>query len=176
MHVSSVRRAIGQCATAVAARRSGTLIVDERTGQRFDCRSKARLAYAQIVLPKSVANCEINWALERSTLWKAPEQAKGRKDARTARENRVAFSHELEEHQRVDLARTFASVIAGRYLCAVDLTVHMANPDGDMRNHHASMLTTPRQVSPNGLGQKPTIELSGTDRRRLELCSGPAEG
>ena len=48
-------------------------------------------------------------------------------------------------------------------------------PQSDERNHHAHLLLTPREVTPEGLGPRTTLELSGTERRAIGLGSSKDE-
>jgi hypothetical protein len=79
----------------------------------------------------------------------------------------VALPHELKVEQRLVLAQSFARTISDRYGNAVDLAVHA--PRTDPRNFHAHLLTTTRQVTPYGLGEKTTIEWSGARRHEHGL-------
>lgn len=166
LFVRPVRRAVGSSATEVAARRSAAAIEDTRTGLVFDFRTKRRPVYATIILPESRSQLNIQWATVRADLWNAAEAAEGRNDARVAREYELALPHELDTGQRVELARAFSALIADRYGCAVDLTIHGASEGGDQRNHYAMLLTTTREVTPTGLGAKTIVELSDTDRKK----------
>jgi hypothetical protein len=154
---------------AAAAYRSGSELIDERTGQVHDYTRKGGVVSTVIVLPDG-SSCE------RNALWNAAEAAENRKDARTAREWVVALPSELDDMQRQALAREFGRALAERYGVAVDVAVHQPDQQGDNRNHHAHVLTTTREVSRVGetvtLGNKATIELSDKARRARGL--GPA--
>lgn len=159
-------RSSGRSAVAAAAYRSGSELVDERTGQVHDYTRKAGVADTLMVMPEGAP------AMTRSELWNAAESAEKRKDARTAREWVVALPAELSAEQRKELVTTFARGLAGRYGVAVDVAIHQPGAEGDQRNHHAHVLCTTRQVGPQGLGDKATLELS--DKARRERGMGPA--
>jgi MobA/MobL family len=55
----------------------------------------------------------------------------------------------------------------------VDATVHPPRPGSSAINHHAHLLMTPRQVTPEGLGPRTILELSGTELHALGL--GPSK-
>ncbi|MBB4000497.1 Ti-type conjugative transfer relaxase TraA [Aureimonas pseudogalii] len=153
--MKSISRTGGRSAVAAAAYRSGTLLVNERDGLVHDYRMKGGIVHAEIVLPKSV---EAAWALDRSRLWNAAEQAEKRCDARVAREFEVAIPHELTADQRVALVRSFSAGLADRYGVAVDFALHEPQGNSDLRNAHAHILMTTREIGPDGFGLKSMIE------------------
>lgn len=162
-------RSSGRSAVAAAAYRSGSELVDERTGQVHDYTRKAGVADTLMVMPEGAP------AMTRSELWNAAESAEKRKDARTAREWVVALPAELSAEQRKELVATFARGLAGRYGVAVDVAIHQPGAEGDQRNHHAHVLCTTRQVGPQGLGDKATLELSDKARRERGLGAAADE-
>jgi len=159
----------GSRATSAAAYRAGERIRDERTGQIYDHRRRPDVLHKEIVLPAALASqqASLGWARDRSRLWNAAEHAELRGNARVAREFTVALPHELAPAARTQLAKQFAQEIADRYRSAVDLAIHA--PRGDGRNFHAHLLSTTREITPDGLGRKTTLELSGTRRHELGL-------
>lgn len=165
----SVSRSTGRSATAAAAYRSGSEIADQRTGDVYDYTRKQGVEHTEIVLPDYAARHDINWPRDRAALWNAAELAEKRRDSRVAREYEVALPAELTAEQRQDLAREFAQHIADRHGCAVDIAIHAPHRAGDARNHHAHLLATTRRITPEGLGDKTTVELSETDRKKRGL-------
>ncbi len=159
----------GSRATSGAAYRAGERIRDERSGAVYDHRDRTDVMHKEIVLPSEFASTgrALDWARSRSALWNAAEIAERNKNARVAREFTVALPHELPQERRATLARRFAQEISDRYGNAVDLTIHA--PRGDPRNFHAHLFTTTREITPQGLGRKTTLELSGTERHQLGL-------
>jgi hypothetical protein len=63
--------------------------------------------------------------------------------------------------------------LAERYLGGVDVTVHPPRPSSSEFNHHAHLLMTPREVTPEGIGPRTILELSGTELHALGL--GPSK-
>jgi hypothetical protein len=173
-HLSAkpVKRSTGRSATAAAAYRAAEKIPDERTGEEHDYTRKKGVEHSEIVLPDYAARNDINWARDRAALWNAAEKAEVRKDARVAREYELALPAELNAQQRIELVREFSQEIANRHGAGVDFAIHAPHRDGDQRNHHAHVLATTRRIMPTGLGDKTTIELSDTDRKKRGL--GPA--
>ncbi len=159
----------GSRATSGAAYRAGERIRDERSRAVYDHRRRRDVVHKEIVLPTRLAAAgrALDWARDRATLWNAAESAERQKNARVAREFTVALPHELAPERRATLARQFAQEISDRYGSAVDLTIHA--PRGDPRNFHAHLFATTREVTPQGLGPKTTLELSGTERHHRGL-------
>ncbi len=174
LSVKPISRAGGRSATAAIAYRSAERVHDLTSGETFDYTRKRGVEHSEIVLPDSAAKRDINWARDRQALWNAAEVAEKRKDARVAREYEIALPHELSAGQRVELVRGFAGELANRYGVAVDFAIHRPHRSGDERNFHAHVLTTTRQLEPDGLGAKASIEWSDTDRAKKGL--GPAKG
>ncbi|MDR3417123.1 MAG: Ti-type conjugative transfer relaxase TraA [Nevskia sp.] len=158
-----VTRATGRSAVAAAAYRSGVRLTNERDGQTHDYRARQGVVHTEIVLPEAAVGCD--WARERNALWNAAEAAENRKDARTATEIVVALPHELTDEQRLKLTREFATHLADRYGVAVDFAIHKPDDARDLRNVHAHLLMTTRQVTPEGLGEK--TELQWSNKRLL---------
>jgi Ti-type conjugative transfer relaxase TraA len=150
-----VSRASGRSAVASAAYRAGERLTNERDGITHDFTRKEGVEHAEIVLPEGVA---AEWAKDRQALWNAAEAAENRKDARVAREIEIALPHELTAEQRLELTREFAQDLANRYGGAVDFAIHQPHDASDVRNHHAHLLMTTRQVGEEGLGEKTHIE------------------
>ncbi|GHD21365.1 Ti-type conjugative transfer relaxase TraA [Tianweitania populi] len=158
--MSVVSRSSGRSAVAAVAYRSAAKLTNERDGLTHDYTHRGGVEYSEIVLPQG-ANAE--WALDRSALWNAAELAEKRKDARVAREFVLALPHELSAEKRSSLTREFARDLADRYGAAVDFAIHTPHRDGDVRNHHAHVLVTTRQVTAEGLGDKTYIELANKE-------------
>lgn len=150
-----VSRASGRSAVASMAYRSGERLTNERDGITHDFTAKQGVEHAEIVLPEGVS---ADWARDRSDLWNAAEFAEKRKDARVAREFEVALPHELTAEQRLEATRELARELANRYGAAVDFAIHSPHDASDVRNHHAHVMMTTRQVTAEGLGDKTYLE------------------
>lgn len=159
-------RSSGRSAVAAAAYRSGDCLVDERQGIEHDYTRRSGILHTELVLPEGAGE----WS--RAELWNAAEKAEKRKDARTAREWEVALPGELGDAERRELAVRFASGLAKKYGCAVDVALHAPDREGDQRNWHAHLLATTRKVTSGALAGKCEIELS--DAKRLSLGLAPA--
>jgi Ti-type conjugative transfer relaxase TraA len=155
LSMKPVSRASGRGAVASMAYRAGEKLTNERDGITHDYTPKQGVEHAEIVLPEGV-NAE--WAKDRSALWNAAEFAEKRKDARVAREFEIALPHELSAEQRLEATREFAQELANRYGAAVDFAIHSPHDASDVRNHHAHVMMTTRQVGESGLGEKTYLE------------------
>jgi ATP-dependent exoDNAse (exonuclease V) alpha subunit len=124
-----------------------------------------------VVLPglPPIARASAFTTSARATLWNTAEEAGKRRNSLLAREVFVLLPPELTATQRAELVRGFAKELANRYHNAVDITIHAPRPGADPRHHHAHLLLTPRELTPNGFGQRTALELSGTERRARGL-------
>jgi len=160
-----ISRAKGARATKAAAYRAGERIRDERMSEVYDYSDRRDVAYKEVVLPSDLTGrADMAWTQNRATLWNAVEYAGLRRNSRLAREWLVLVPPELTPEQRSHLVRTFATELANKYRCAVDCAVHLPRPGADPRNHHAHLLMTTREVSPQGIGARTTLELCGRER------------
>lgn len=167
-------RGRGSRATRAAAYRAGERIRDERSGESYNHTNRQDIAHTEIFLPSDLTNRpDVAWARDRAKLWNAAEFAGKQRNSRLAREVLVHLPPELTPAQRTNLARTFSQELAEKYRCAVDLAVHEPRPGSDDRHHHAHVLTTTREVTPEGLGPRTTLDLSGTERHARGL--GPSK-
>ena len=150
-----VSRASGRSAIASMAYRAGEKLTNARDGITHDFTARRGVEHVEIVLPEGV---NADWARDRSDLWNAAEFAEKRKDARVAREFEIALPHELLAEQRLEATRALAQDLADRYGAAVDFAIHAPHETGDVRNHHAHVMMTTRQVTKDGLGDKTLLE------------------
>ncbi|NEI06608.1 Ti-type conjugative transfer relaxase TraA [Rhizobium leguminosarum] len=150
-----IARSGGRSAVASAAYRAAVRLTNERDGLTHDFSNRSGVEHAEIVLP---AGSSAYWAMKRSALWNAAERAEKRSDARIAREFEIALPHELSAEQRLALTRAFALHLANRYGAAVDFAIHRPGGGSDIRNSHAHLMMTTREVRETGLGDKTLLE------------------
>jgi hypothetical protein len=145
----------GHSAVAAAAYRSGQKLVCERTGtiHRYE---KRRGVVTSFILTPGGSPDKFS---DRMTLWNAAEEAETRKNSRVAREVIIALPHELGVQERERLTRDMALYLVEKYRVTVDVAIHSpVTEDGhDLRNHHAHLLFTTRELTPEGLGAKTRI-------------------
>jgi hypothetical protein len=171
LNMKSFGRSGGSSAVSAAAYRAGERLYDERTGRTYDHRERQGVLHTEILLPSHLDRSELQWTQDRSYLWNAAERAETRKNSRVAREYLVALPAEMDDAQRLQLARGFSQELADRYKFALDLAVHSARdyPGSDPRNFHAHLLATTREVTAGGFTSKTTAELGDAKRHQLGL-------
>ena len=150
-----ISRSSGRSAVASAAYRCAERLINERDGLTHDFTRRDGVEHCEITLPQGI---EAAWARDRSALWNAAEMAENRKDARVAREFEIALPHELSAAQRLAATREFAQGLADRYGTAVDFAIHAPHGKTDIRNHHAHIMMSVRQVGEEGFLDKSLLE------------------
>jgi hypothetical protein len=147
--VSTIGRSAGRSATAAAAYRTGTVVIDERQGLIHDYSRKGGVDHVSRHYPEGVAD------MGTDELWNRAELAEKKKNANVARELLIALPHELQPFQRRELAEVISGKLVGRFHVAVESSVHLPDKEGDQRNHHAHILFTTRVMDSDGkLGDK----------------------
>jgi hypothetical protein len=165
-----ISRSKGSRVTRAAAYRAGERIKDERTSEVYDHTGRDDVLHKEVVLPEDLAGrADMAWTQDRAILWNAAEYSGLRRNSRLAREWLMLLPPELTETQRVALVRAFAGHLAERYRAAVDVCIHAPRLTADSRNHHAHLLMTTREVSPEGFGRRTTLELSGRQRHQFGI-------
>jgi ATP-dependent exoDNAse (exonuclease V) alpha subunit len=175
LDIRSIKRSMGQTATAAAAYRAGERIRDERTGNVHNHSRRKDVTHTEIFLPSQFGDAPMEWARDRTRLWNTAESAENRRNSRVAREFQVSLPSELSATQRLSLARNFAREVSDRYGVAVDLAIHDPKPSGDPRQFHAHLLTTTREVTRDGLGAKAGLDMQGGQRFQMGLSDHKTE-
>jgi len=142
LSVQIISRSHGRTATAAAAYRSGSDIVDERTGILFSYRRRRGVADAWIQAPLKAPE----WATVRKELWNRVEAAERRRDAQLCREIQLALPHELTTSQRRELLEGWVDAQCVSHGMIADIAIHEPDANGDQRNHHAHVLLTLRRL------------------------------
>ena len=169
LQITSISRGDQHSSVGAAAYRAGERIRDDRTNEVHNHSRRKDVTHSEILLPGDLAGQNMDWALNRASLWNSVENAESRKNARVATEIQVTLPFELAPERRLAMARTFSQEVADHYKVAVDLAVHDPRPSGDPRNFHAHLLLTTREVSAAGLGPKAGLNLQTSERIRLGL-------
>ena len=168
-------RSEGRTSVAAAAYRSGSCLIDQRTGELHDYRGRSGVLATEIIVPSRVSK----GVLDRADLWNAAEKTEKRRDGRTAREIVLALPSELTAEQNRGLVTAFARKLADDYGAAVDVAVHAPSIRGDQRNIHAHLLMTTRQIDLGSDGirltDKTHLEWSDSKRRKNGLSSAADE-
>ncbi|MCB1754334.1 MAG: MobA/MobL family protein [Gammaproteobacteria bacterium] len=135
---------------ASSAYRSGTRLVDERTGVIHDYSRKGGVLHHEILAPENTPH----WMLDRGQLWNAVETIERRKDAQLSREIQLSLPHELTHEQRLELARGFVQEQFVDKGMIADVAIHAPDKNGDQRNHHAHIMLTMRNLTQDGFDKK----------------------
>jgi hypothetical protein len=151
--VKPVSRSAGRSVVAAAAYRLGERPQDERYQTVHDYTRRRCVEYTFTVAPVDAPT----WAHEPEALWNAAERAETRKNSPLAREVELALPSLLEPADRQPIAERFAAALVERYKVAVSVAIHQPGKDGDQRNHHAHILFTTREMTPEGLGKKTCV-------------------
>jgi hypothetical protein len=141
-----ISRKAGRSSVAAAAYRSGMELTDERTGEVRDYTRKDGVLYSEIAAPENAPE----WAKNRERLWNEVEAAEKRKDAQLCREFNAALPCALTPDQQKALVREFVSSNFKGKGMICDWSIH--NADG--KNPHVHMMTTMREIGPEGFGKK----------------------
>lgn len=158
---SIVKRAEGRSSVAAAAYRAGEALVDERTGVTHDYSRKHGVFHAEIRAPEQAPD----WVFDREALWNAVEACETRKNSQLAREFTLALPHELSDEERRGLVTQFVDEECVSRGMVADIAIHLPDRDGDQRNHHAHILLTLREITPEGFTRKAR---EWNDRRGLD--------
>jgi hypothetical protein len=150
LRASVISRSAGRSATAAAAYRTASNIIDQRTGLAFDYSKRSGVDHVEILAP---ANSPA-WVYDRAELWNHVEAAEKRINSQVAREVRVALPAELSHEQRVELVRDFCQRQFVDHGMIADIALHAPGREGDDRNHHAHILLTTREIGPEGFEAK----------------------
>ncbi|WP_181946260.1 MobA/MobL family protein, partial [Klebsiella pneumoniae] len=126
-----ISRSSGYSAVASAAYRSGSLMLDERTGLTHDYTRKSGVA-------------EPAWCTNRAELWNAVEKAERRKNSQLAREIELAIPHELPQ----DAARETVLAFVRENFVSQGMIADVAFHHMDKTNPHAHIMLTTRAVGP----------------------------
>ena len=144
--VKVIRRSSGRSATGAAAYRSGTCVIDERTGMIHDYTQKQRIDEGEILAPDQACA----WVFDRGQLWNHVELSEKRKDAQVCREVVVALPRELAFEQMKSLVHGYVRDEFVSLGMVADINLH----DLGSNNPHAHILLTMRELDEAGFGKK----------------------
>ena len=127
----------------------GIKLTDWNTGIAHDFTRKSGIIHRAIFLPRQTKYKSLEELLADG------ERKERQSNSRVGRELLVAIPHELPQEQQIDLAKEFALEVQKRYGCAVIMSLHQADRNGDQRNVHAHIVMTTREIGEDGyLGAK----------------------
>ncbi|HEE0522272.1 MobA/MobL family protein [Klebsiella pneumoniae] len=147
--MENISRGEGQSSVNSAAYRHRKVFFDNRTGEVCGRKTahKKDLAFAQIFAPE---NTPPDLIVDSETLWNAVESAEKRKDARLAKEFKIALPAELTPEQNIELTAAFVLEHFTKQGIIADVVIHDING----HNPHIHIMGTTREVLSTGFGKK----------------------
>lgn len=136
--VSIHSRSKGHSAVAASAYRTGSKLLDSRTGLTHDFSSRDDVVFTTILLPEG-GNDQF---LDRQYLWNQAELAEIRCDAQLCKDVVLALPKELNLAQQIELAKRFAQT----YFVNNGLPAEIAIHDHGDGNPHAHILLPTRRL------------------------------
>ncbi|WJW96171.1 MobQ family relaxase [Enterobacter pseudoroggenkampii] len=147
--MENISRGEGQSSVNSAAYRHRKVFFDNRTGEVCGRKTahKKDLAFAQIFAPEHTPPDLI---VDSETLWNAVEASEKRKDARLAKEFKIAIPAELTPEQNIELTAAFVLEHFTKQGIIADVVIH------DIKGHnpHIHIMGTTREVLSTGFGKK----------------------
>lgn len=147
--MENISRGEGQSSVNSAAYRHRKVFFDNRTGEVCGRKTahKKDLAFAQIFAPEHTPPALI---VDSETLWNAVEASEKRKDARLAKEFKIALPAELTPEQNIELTAAFVLEHFTKQGIIADVVIHDING----HNPHIHIMGTTREVLSTGFGKK----------------------
>lgn len=147
--MENISRGEGQSSVNSAAYRHRKVFFDNRTGEVCGRKTahKKDLAFAQIFAPD---NTPPDLIVDSETLWNAVEASEKRKDARLAKEFKIALPAELTPEQNMELTAAFVLESFTKQGIIADVVIHDING----HNPHIHIMGTTREVLSTGFGKK----------------------
>lgn len=153
--VQIIARSKGGNTLKAAAYRAAAKLRDA-AGAVHDFSRRRGVVHTEILAPEGSAA----FLRDRQQLWSHVEQLEKRRDAQLAREINLALPAELTDAQRLALVRGFIQEQFVARGMVADFAIHapVAEKGDDSRNHHAHVMVTLRQATPEGLRKTKTRE------------------
>ena len=140
--IKIISRGKGKTATAAAAYRSGTKIVDDELGKTHDYTRKGGVAFSEILL---CVNAPSKYS-DRQTLWNEVQKIEKQKNAQLCREVEVALPIEFSHNEQIEVVREYIKKNFTDKGMIADWSLH----DKSDGNPHAHILLTMRPLKTNG--------------------------
>lgn len=147
--MENISRGEGKSSVASAAYRHRKVFTDNRTGDIHGRKTahKKDLAFVQIFAPE---NTPPDLIVDSETLWNAVEASEKSKDARLAKEFKIALPAELTPEQGIELTTAFVLEHFTKKGIIADVVIH----DINSHNPHIHIMGTTREVLATGFGKK----------------------
>jgi len=145
----NISRGEGQSSVNSAAYRHRKVFFDNRTGEVCGRKTahKKDLAFAHIFAPENTPPALI---VDSETLWNAVEASEKRKDARLAKEFKIALPAKLTPEQSIELTAAFVLEHFTKQGIIADVVIHDING----HNPHIHIMGTTREILSTGFGKK----------------------
>ena len=140
--IKIISRGKGKTATAAAAYRSGTKIVDDEFGETHDYTRKGGVVFSEILL---CVNAPSKYS-DRQTLWNEVQKIEKQKNAQLCREVEVALPIEFSRNEQIEVVREYIKKNFTDKGMIADWSLH----DKSDGNPHAHILLTMRPLKTNG--------------------------
>ena len=140
--IKIISRGKGKTATAAAAYRSGTKIVDDEFRKTHDYTRKGGVAFSEILL---CVNAPSKYS-DRQILWNEVQKIEKQKNAQLCREVEVALPIEFSRNEQIEVIREYIKKNFTDKGMIADWSLH----DKSDGNPHAHILLTMRPLKPNG--------------------------
>ena len=151
-HVSIHTRAKGHSAIAASSYRSGSKLLDSRTGLTHDFSNRHDVAFSTILLPEG---CDPAFA-DREFLWNQAELAEKRRDAQICKDVVLALPKELDLTLQIELVKRFAQTHFVDNGLPADIAIHDHGDD----NPHAHILISTRRLEKQGFSKYKARDLN----------------
>lgn len=151
-HVSIHTRAKGHSAIAASSYRSGSKLLDSRTGLTHDFSNRHDVAYSTILLPEG---CDSVFE-GREFLWNQAELAEKRRDAQICKDVVLALPKEWGLTLQIELVKRFAQTHFVENGLPSDIAIH-DHGDG---NPHAHILISTRRLEKQGFSKYKARDLN----------------
>lgn len=147
--MENISRGEGKSSVASAAYRHRKVFTDNRTGDIHGRKTahKKDLYFAQIFAPE---NTPADLIVNSETLWNSVEASEKRKDARLAKEFKIALPAELTPEQSIELTAAFVLEHFTKKGIIADVVIHDING----HNPHIHIMGTTREILSTGFGKK----------------------
>ena len=140
--IKIISRGKGKTATAAAAYRSGTKIVDDEFRKTHDYTRKGGVAFSEILL---CVNAPSKYS-DRQILWNEVQKIEKQKNAQLCREVEVALPIEFSRDEQIEVVREYIKKNFTDKGMIADWSLH----DKSDGNPHAHILLTMRPLKKNG--------------------------
>jgi hypothetical protein len=153
--VDTLKRGADQSSVNHGAYIAGKCITDRTAGKVFDWsqRPEGDVLHTFLVMPDAARDAYP----DADRFLNAIERQAPRSDSWVGRHWKIALPHDLDAWRKTAIVREFAGFLAKRFGVGSFCARHSAGK-GDARNDHGHLISSPCQVTPDGMGDR-VVEL-----------------